>query len=96
MKTHNQMIKDWMKESRFKKEYDALEEEFTLLDALLKARKGAGLTQEQVAKRMGTKTPAIARIESGGGRKKHSPSISTLRRYAEAVGCRLKIKLVAR
>ena len=96
MKTHNQMIKDWMKESRFKKEYDALEEEFTLLDALLKARKGAGLTQEQVAKRMGTKTPAIARIESGGGRKKHSPSISTLRRYAEAVGCRLKIKLVGR
>jgi len=67
-----------------------------LLDELLKARKGAGLTQEQVAKRMGTKTPAIARIESGGGRKKHSPSISTLRRYAEAVGCRLKIKLVGR
>jgi predicted transcriptional regulator len=96
VKTHNQVIKDWMKESRFKKEYDALEEEFTLLDELLKARKGAGLTQEQVPKRMGTKTPAIARIESGGGRKKHSPSISTLRRYAEAVGCRLKIKLVVR
>ena len=96
MKTHNQMIKDWIKESRFKKEYDALEEEFILLDELLKARKRAGLTQEQVAKRMGTKTPAIARIESGGGRKKHSPSISTLRRYAEAVGCRLKIKLVVR
>jgi len=96
VKTHNQMIKDWIKESRFKKEYDALEEKFTLLDELLKARKGAGLTQEQVAKRMGTKTPAIARIESGGGRKKHLPSISTLRRYAEAVGCRLKIKLVAR
>jgi transcriptional regulator with XRE-family HTH domain len=90
------MIKDWMKVPKFKEEYDVLEEEFTLLDELLKARKGAGLTQEQVAKRMGTKTPAIARIESGGGRKKHSPSISTLRRYAEAVGCRLKIKLVAR
>jgi len=57
MKTHNQMIKDWMKESRFKEEYDALEEEFTLLDELLKARRGAGLTQEQVAKRMGTKRP---------------------------------------
>jgi predicted transcriptional regulator len=96
MKTHNQMIKKWMKEPKFKEEYNALEEEFVMLDELLKARKGAGLTQEQVAKRMGTKTPAIARIESGGGRKKHSPSISTLRRYAEAVGCRLKIKLVAR
>jgi len=96
MKTHNQMIKEWMKDPKFKAEYDVLEEEFVLLDELLKARKRAGLTQEQVAKYMGTKTPAIARIESGGGKKRHSPSLATLRRYAEAVGCRLKIKLVAR
>jgi hypothetical protein len=43
---------------------------------------------------MGTKTPAVARLESGGGLKKHSPSISTLRKYARAVGCNLEIKLV--
>jgi len=43
---------------------------------------------------MGTKAPAVARIEAGGGSKKHSPSINTLRRYAAAVGCKLKIELV--
>jgi len=43
---------------------------------------------------MGTKTPAIARLESGGGSKQHSPSIATLRKYAEAVGCDLEIKLI--
>jgi transcriptional regulator with XRE-family HTH domain len=40
------------------------------------------------------KTPAIARLESGGGSKKHSPSIATLRKYAKAVNCRLQITLV--
>jgi transcriptional regulator with XRE-family HTH domain len=49
-----------------------------------------------VAARMGTKPPAVARIEAGGGSKKHSPSIATLRRYAAAVGCKLKIELVPR
>jgi transcriptional regulator with XRE-family HTH domain len=77
----------------FKQEYNALESEFTLFDELIKARNNAGLTQAEVADRMGTKTPAVARLESGGGRKKHSPSIATLLRYAEAVGCALEIKL---
>ncbi|MEI8174085.1 MAG: hypothetical protein WCH07_11480 [Deltaproteobacteria bacterium] len=45
---------------------------------------------------MGTKAPAVARIEAGGGSKRHSPSIATLRRYAEAVGCKLKIEFVPR
>ena len=47
---------------------------------------------------MGTKAkaPAVARLEAGGGSKKHSPSIGTFRRYARAVGCRLEVKLVAR
>ncbi len=73
--------------------YDSLEDEFALLDELLRARHKAGMTQADVAKRMGTKPPAVARIESGGGSKRHSPSIATLRRYAKAVGCRLKVKL---
>jgi transcriptional regulator with XRE-family HTH domain len=67
-----------------------------LFDELLKARKAAGLTQAEIAERMGTKTPAIARLESGGGSNKHSPSIATLRKYAEAVGCDLEIKLASR
>jgi transcriptional regulator with XRE-family HTH domain len=77
-----------------KAEYDALEPEFELLDELLKARDEAGLTQAEVAKRMGTSRPAVARIEAGGGSKRHSPSIATLRKYAEAVGCKLQVKLV--
>lgn len=74
-------------------EYDALEDEFALLDELLKARKKAGMTQEDVARAMNTKAPAVARIESGGGSQKHSPSIETLRKYAKVVGCRVKINL---
>jgi len=96
MKTHDEMVNEWMQDPVFKKEYDALEPEFALFDELIKARNNAGLTQAEVAERMGTKTPAIARLESGGGSKKHSPSIETLHKYAEAVGCGLEIKLVPR
>ena len=94
MKTHIEMVAEWMKDPAFRAEYDVLEDEFLMLDEMLKARDRAGLTQVDVAKRMGTKAPAVARIESGGGSKKHSPSIATLRKYAEAVGCKLDIKLV--
>ncbi|MBW6469214.1 MAG: helix-turn-helix domain-containing protein [Coriobacteriia bacterium] len=71
--------------------YDALEEEYSLVRELLAARYEAGLTQEQVAKRMGTTKSAISRLE---GAAKHSPSVSTLRRYAKAVGCDIEIRLV--
>jgi transcriptional regulator with XRE-family HTH domain len=96
MKTHDEMVANWMNDPKFKNEYDALEEEFNLFDAVLKARKRAGLTQAEIAARMGTKAPAVARIEAGGGSKHHSPSIATLRRYADAVGCKLKIEFVPR
>lgn len=96
MKTHDEMVADWMKDPELRAEYDALEDEFTLFDECLKARKRSGLTQEQIAVKMGTKASAVARIESGGGKKKHSPSLATLRKYADAVGCRLKIELVTR
>lgn len=94
--THDEMVANWKKDPEFRREYDALENEFALFDELLKARKNAGLTQEQVADRMGTKAPAVARLEAGGGSQRHSPSIATLRRYAEAVGCQLEVRLVAR
>lgn len=94
MKSHDEMINQWKQDPEFKKEYEQLETEFQLFDELLKARKQAGLTQADVANRMGTKTSAIARLEAGGGSNKHSPSVATLRKYAEAVGCRLEIKLI--
>ena len=94
MLTHDELVAKALQRPGVKAAYDALEDEFALLDEVLKARKRTGLTQEQIAVRMGTKAPAVARIESGGGSKKHSPSINTLRRYAAAVGCKLKIELV--
>ena len=60
MKTHDEMVNEWMRDPAFKKEYHALDSEFALFDELIKARNNAGLTQAEVAKRMRTKTPAIA------------------------------------
>jgi transcriptional regulator with XRE-family HTH domain len=93
MLTHKEMVKGMLRDPSVKAEYDVEAEEFTLLDELLRARRRAGLTQAEVAARMGTKTPAVARLEGGGGSQRHSPSIATLRKYAEAVGCRLEIRL---
>jgi transcriptional regulator with XRE-family HTH domain len=94
MKTHDEMVREWMQDDAFVQEYEALEEEFLLFDELLRARKESGLTQVEVAQRMATQPSVVARLESGGGRRRHSPSIATLQKYAEAVGCRLEIKLV--
>ena len=66
---------------------DRLErKESALLDALLKARQDAGLTQAQVAERMGTQAPSVARLERALATGKHSPSVATLRRYVKACG----------
>lgn len=70
---------------------DALALEYQLANQMLKARARSGLTQEAVADRMGTTKSAVSRLESAG---KHAPSLSTLKRYAEAVGCKLQVKLV--
>lgn len=57
--------KKWMKDSTYRREYKALEEEFSLVAAMIKARTRAGLTQEQVARRMKTTQAVIARLEGG-------------------------------
>src|SRR5947207_2903025 len=93
MMTHKQLVRRMLKHPAVKAEYDAQAEEFALLDELLKARRRAGLTQAEAAARMGTKTPAVARLEAGGGSRRHSPSVATLGKYARAVGCRLEIRL---
>ncbi len=79
-----------------KAEYDALEGEMMLLEELIHARQKAHKTQADIARAMGTTTSAIGRLETGGGKQKHSPTISTLKRYAAAIGCELRIKLVAK
>jgi transcriptional regulator with XRE-family HTH domain len=72
--------------------YEALEPEFTFLDEVLKARAESGLTQAEVAERVGTTQSAIARLESGA--MKHSPSIATLQKYAEALGYRVEVRFI--
>ena len=75
-----------------KSAYDDLAEDFAFLDQVLNARAESGLTQAEVAERIGTTQSAIARLESAAPR--HSPSIATLQRYAHAIGYRVEIRLV--
>ena len=75
----------------FTNAYDSLELEYQIAKQMLKARAHAGLTQDAVAQRMGTTKSAISRLEGAG---KHAPSLTTLKRYAKAVGCELQVKLV--
>jgi DNA-binding XRE family transcriptional regulator len=82
-------------DAKFALAYDALEDEFAALAALLEARALAGLTQADVAARMGVSQPVVARIESSLSKKDHSPSLHTLRRYASACGMKLIIQMVA-
>ena len=92
MLTHKAFKAKALLRADVKAEYDRLGDEFTLLDQFLRARAAAGLTQAQVAERIGTTQSAIARLESGAGR--HQPSLGTLRKYARALGCRLELRLV--
>lgn len=83
----------WMRDPKFRAAYDALADEFAALSELLRARQHAGMTQAQVAQRMGIAQASVARLESSAGSRKHAPSIATLRRYADAVGCNLHLSL---
>ncbi len=78
----------WMRtDPAYRQEYAALEPEFALIDAILRARSHAGLTQAQLARRMGTTQAVIARLEIG----RTKPSTRTLERLAKATGMRLRI-----
>ncbi len=78
----------------FTQAWDELEEEYAALSALLNARKAAGLTQEALANKMGTTKSAVSRLESSLRSEKHSPSFSTLKKYANACGKKLVVQLV--
>ena len=94
MKTHDQLVKQLMRRPGVRAEVERIErDEAVLLDALLKARQEACLTQAQVAERMGTQAPAVARLERSLATGKHSPSIATLRRYVKACGKNLVLRV---
>jgi len=84
-------LKDrFTKDPGFREEYTRTDEEYALVEALVRARAAAKLTQAELARRLGTTQSAVARLEGG----RVSPSIGTLRRYAEATGTRLTVDLV--
>lgn len=93
--THSELKKKALQKKDVKTVYDALEPEFTLLRELLQARQKAGLSQADIAERMGTKATAVTRLESSLTSGKHSPSIATLKKYAQVLDCHLEIKLVS-
>jgi len=80
-------FKQWKKDPKYVAAYDALDEEFALASAMIKARADADMTQEQVADAMGTTQAVVARLESG----KVLPSTRTLERFAKATRTRLRI-----
>lgn len=95
MRTHEKLKSLALSDPEVRAEYERIErEEMPMLDAILKARAEAGLTQAQVAVRMGTQAPAVARLENALMTGKHSPSIATLQKYAAALGKKLEVRFV--
>jgi DNA-binding XRE family transcriptional regulator len=86
---HQAFLKKAGKREGFNKQYKDLGEEYAIIREMLAARSKSGLTQEAVAELMGTTKSAVSRLESAG---KHAPSLTTLKKYAQAVGCYLEIK----
>ncbi|WP_271892768.1 helix-turn-helix domain-containing protein [Candidatus Phyllobacterium onerii] len=84
-----ELKKKYMNDPEFRKEYDKADLEYSIIELLIRARTQAKMSQEELAKRMNTTQSAIARLEGG----KVSPSIATLRRYAEATGSRLHVEI---
>jgi transcriptional regulator with XRE-family HTH domain len=87
-----ELHKKWMKEPKYRKAYQALEEEFVLASAVIDVRNRAGLTQAELARKMGTTQPVVARLESGRSR----PSMRTLERLVDATGSRFLISFAPR
>jgi DNA-binding XRE family transcriptional regulator len=83
-----------MQRPGFKEAWEAGAADYATLRSLLEARKQAGLTQEEIAVRMGTSKSAVSRLESSLRDPKHSPTFETIRRYAKACGKRVEIQLV--
>ncbi|HBG04130.1 MAG TPA: transcriptional regulator [Geobacter sp.] len=86
----SEVKEELLKDEEFRVEFVELEDEFALASQLIEARKKAHLTQDEVAKRMGTTQSVVARLESG-----HPlPSLRSLKRYAQAVNGKVEIRVV--
>lgn len=89
MKSYKTIKKRLLKDNKLRKEYDSIEPEFAIAQAIIKKRLEQGLTQSELAKKIGTKQSAISRIESGN----YNPTITFLEKTAKALGLHLEISL---
>lgn len=90
MTNFNDFLNEQMKDPEFKAEWDALDPEFAVIEAILAARKESGLTQQQLSERTGIAQTDISKLERGNG----NPSLRTLQRLAAGMGMRVKIEFV--
>ena len=90
MTSFKDYLNEQMKDPEFKKEYDALDVEYTIKQAMIDARKACGLTQKELADRTGIAQGDISRLENGTG----NPSIRTLKRLAAGMGMKMKVEFV--
>ena len=90
MRRFEDYFNEKLKDPEFKKEYDALEPEFAIIQAMIDARKESGLTQKELSERTGIAQSDISKLERGNA----NPSLRTLQRLAEGMGMKLKIEFV--
>ncbi len=90
MTNFNDYLNEQMKNEEFKKEYDKLEPEFTIVQAIIDARKSLGITQKELSQKSGIAQGDISKLENGNT----NPSLKTLQRLAVAMGKTLKIEFV--
>ena len=90
MKDFRSYLNEQLQDPEFKKEYDALEGEFAIIQALIDARHAAGLTQKELSAKTGITEGDISKLERGTG----NPSLRTLNRLAEGMGMRLRVEFV--
>lgn len=90
MSTFNEYVKQQLKDPEFKKEYDSLAPEFSIIQAIIDARRSSGLTQKQLAERSGIAQADISKLENGNG----NPSLRTLQRLAVGMGMSIRIEFL--
>jgi transcriptional regulator with XRE-family HTH domain len=90
MRTLKDALAERMKDPDFREEYEALEPEFTIIQAIIDARKSSGLTQKQISERTGIAQSDISKLERGGA----NPSLKTLQRLASGMGMKLKLEFL--
>ena len=81
-------LKEQLKDPAFKAEYDRQQPEFAVINAIIEARRNAGITQKSLAQKIGTKQSVISRLESG----RANPSIAFLKKLAQALNSHLEIR----